>query len=417
MIFIEAVDKILGNMNKPKLLIISKEYWPTSNATVTCLANIIMGLKEEYDVTLVTSSKVLTQTKKTSVDGIEVVSMGDFSNALLQFGKQYSIPVISKLCRGIHYLYSINSERNWAKVGYKLTNYFDLNTFESVVSITMPYLNLEATHHIKKNWPHLKHSSIVLDLYANNPSLLIDDLEHNKKEIRLHQEKEWFDSLDLLITTQEFLGSFKKDHSGKDSNTLVIKHPLVYDLRVENNRPVHEGIHMIYTGNFYAQLRDFSHVKTLVQNLRIKDLNIQLHVYGTKEAEVIDGMVYHGLVPKKQALMAIKQSDILLNIGNVSDTQIPSKIFEYISTGKPILNLYTLNDDLCKNILLDYPLSCSVSVNHLNQESTIQDIIVWIQTYAQQSVEFSLIKEKFVDYTPEVVNQQIIQAMKGLERR
>lgn len=399
-------------MIKPKMLIISKEYWPTSNATVTCLSNIINDLKKEYTITLVTSSDELLYPEQNDSDGINIITIGDFSNYFLKLSRQFKIPFISKLMRGITYFYSINSERNWHSIGLKIEKLIELKNYESVLSITMPFLNLDASYLIKQTWPHLKHYSIVFDLYANNPSLLKDDLKLDNKKVRLVEENMWFESLDLLLTTQEFLGSFKKDHPELENKTLVIKHPLVYDLKVHDEKVEHDAIQMVYTGNFYAQLRDFSHIKNLIVKLRESNLNILLHIYGSNELEPIEGVNFHGIVPKNEALNAIVNADILLNNGNISDTQIPSKIFEYISTGKPILSLYTLKNDLCKEILKEYPISLSVSIDELNNAELIQKTKQWILENYQKSIDFSLIKRKYIEYTPEEVNQHIIQAIK-----
>ena len=63
-----------------------------------------------------------------------------------------------------------------------------------------------------------------------------------------------------------------------------------------------------------------------------------------------------------------KMTDVLVNIGNLIINQIPSKIFEYISTGKPIINIYktlkcptlkyTKKYPLCLNIYEEDMKSC-----------------------------------------------------------
>ena len=59
-----------------------------------------------------------------------------------------------------------------------------------------------------------------------------------------------------------------------------------------------------------------------------------------------------------------KKSNFLLNIGNSTTYQLPSKIFEYMITQKPILNLIYDSNDLTIPILEKY----NASLNIINTE-------------------------------------------------
>ena len=47
--------------------------------------------------------------------------------------------------------------------------------------------------------------------------------------------------------------------------------------------------------------------------------------------------------------------------GNKVDNQVPSKIFDYISLGKPIINVYTSEKDPALEYLKQYPLALNIS--------------------------------------------------------
>ena len=52
-----------------------------------------------------------------------------------------------------------------------------------------------------------------------------------------------------------------------------------------------------------------------------------------------------GRVSHTVAIQYMSEADFLLNIGNSISSMVPSKIFEYISTGKPIISIYSnIND-------------------------------------------------------------------------
>ena len=55
-----------------------------------------------------------------------------------------------------------------------------------------------------------------------------------------------------------------------------------------------------------------------------------------------------------------READILVNIGNAVTNQMPSKIFEYISTGKPIVNIYQSGECPTLRYLEKYPLALNI---------------------------------------------------------
>lgn len=65
-------------------------------------------------------------------------------------------------------------------------------------------------------------------------------------------------------------------------------------------------------------------------------------------------------VPKSQYLDMINNDyDILVNIGNVSDLQAPSKMLDLLSTGRPILNFY-FREDAQYQMIERYPLGLNI---------------------------------------------------------
>ena len=53
-----------------------------------------------------------------------------------------------------------------------------------------------------------------------------------------------------------------------------------------------------------------------------------------------------------------READVLVNIGNATAEFLPSKTFEYIATGKPIVSYFYKEQDSC--VLGRYPLCCQI---------------------------------------------------------
>jgi glycosyltransferase involved in cell wall biosynthesis len=91
----------------------------------------------------------------------------------------------------------------------------------------------------------------------------------------------------------------------------------------------------------------------------------ELHFYGeTWECQasfaayahmVGRNLFLHGPVPRDRAASAMRSADVLVNIGNDTRYQLPSKIVEYAMTGRPILNLVPRPEDGSAKFLAEYP--------------------------------------------------------------
>jgi glycosyltransferase involved in cell wall biosynthesis len=73
-------------------------------------------------------------------------------------------------------------------------------------------------------------------------------------------------------------------------------------------------------------------------------------------------VVAHGVVPRATALRMIREADVLVSLGYVGDYQLPSKLVDYVSTGKPIVNVATIADDTSAEFLRRYPAALLLTV-------------------------------------------------------
>jgi hypothetical protein len=77
----------------------------------------------------------------------------------------------------------------------------------------------------------------------------------------------------------------------------------------------------------------------------------------------------HGLVNHDIALQAMNEADFLINIGNNTSYQLPSKVVEYASTGKPIINIVKSDKDSTINFFKKYPASLCLVENETKVDS------------------------------------------------
>jgi len=80
----------------------------------------------------------------------------------------------------------------------------------------------------------------------------------------------------------------------------------------------------------------------------------------------------HGKVSREMAVRAMQSADILVNIGNTNPFQEPSKIIEYASTGKPIINITSISEDSSALALEKYPAVINVLCQPMGVENNAQ---------------------------------------------
>jgi len=124
---------------------------------------------------------------------------------------------------------------------------------------------------------------------------------------------------------------------------------------------------LVFLGRLYPTIRRPDFLLALFAALKDSGANehYELHFYGdTWECEANFApfrdrlgrdIHLHGPVPREQAISAMRSASVLVNIGNDTHYQLPSKVVEYATTGKPILNLAAYPDDSSARFLADYP--------------------------------------------------------------
>jgi glycosyltransferase involved in cell wall biosynthesis len=143
--------------------------------------------------------------------------------------------------------------------------------------------------------------------------------------------------------------------------------------RMQLVRGINAPIRLVFVGTLYSRLRSPRRLlecfAALVQAQ--PQTSLELHFYGSvndcaeqlsAHTKSADSKVHvHGLVNRQTAFQAMYEADILVNIGNESESQLASKVIEYMAMGKPILNFISIANDTSVEALTDYPNTLTVA--------------------------------------------------------
>ena len=93
------------------------------------------------------------------------------------------------------------------------------------------------------------------------------------------------------------------------------------------------------------------------------------------------------------------------------------KIFEYISTGKPVVNFVFDDRSPILPYLRDYPLCLTVNLNRMREDGSdaAEKLAAFVQENRGKRLPFAQIRERYLNCTPEYVAEQLVSAA-GLNR-
>jgi glycosyltransferase involved in cell wall biosynthesis len=136
--------------------------------------------------------------------------------------------------------------------------------------------------------------------------------------------------------------------------------------------PANGKIKLLFVGTLYKSIRGPSFLLRLFQELcrnRFAE-QAELHLIGDLKDCAADftgqtlrcggGIFLHGVQSRQTVARAMSEAHVLVNIGNTTDYQLPSKVVEYAATGKPVLNLVTSGSDTSLAFYRDYPAALSL---------------------------------------------------------
>jgi len=175
---------------------------------------------------------------------------------------------------------------------------------------------------------------------------------------------------DAISVTTESTQSLYEEHFPSVCGKIHVMPPMLSlpaELSVAKRYPKSGPIRLVFVGTLYSRLRSPRYLLECFTALaaELQPGAIELHFYGAINdcadqlnacpAAVREAVVVHGLVGRAEVLAAMVDADVLVNIGNDSESQLASKVIEYMAVGKPIINLISLATDTSVVALAGYP--------------------------------------------------------------
>jgi len=361
-----------------RIVFIVDGYYPKYSAVGVCVNNVIQELSNQYNIIVITK-KIFNGDQDATYNNNYVRRYNTSDNYLrnyitekieLSSGlKKTFFKTASLAVRGYGYvgaiLKKINIKNQEVKSIYNELVKID-DKIDIIIPACLPFEGIVAA--IKFKNEHSNESKVIpflFDKFSANSTLHRTESNKRKKfTTHISLERQMFGKCDKILFVESWDKHLHEYFSEYIDKFIQVEHPLIKQV-VSNENIVydHERVNIVYTGALYKKIRSPLSALKLFSKLIEEDKRITLHLYITGDCNSVvnsysekypDNIINHGSVQTDTAKAAIISADILLSIGNSDITQLPSKIFEYISTGNPIMHFYFNKKDPVLTILNDY---------------------------------------------------------------
>ena len=350
-------------MKNKKILIISHQFLPFVSPRTTRWSLLIDELiKKGNEVTVLTGTapeelkknyEVLYFGNKQFSTNINKVRK-DSQNSSNNYLKKIIYSILKTIYRFLFKTFSWpDYAMFWAFTIFKNRKRIE-NKFDIIISVSLPFTSHLCAYILQKR--------ISADWYMDigDPfSLKINSPENNKiiySYLNKYYEKKFYQNASKIIFTHNEVAELLQNKFNIDRTKIVIGYPiaLLNEERIKNSLNFnYEDTPLIigYFGAFTKSVREPNNYIISIANSLNDEIKHEWYI--NKESKKyftsiknISSHQFLDILPREVALeVMVSKMHVLLSIGNFNKYQMPSKIVEYISLGKPVLHFAEIADD------------------------------------------------------------------------
>lgn len=417
-----------------RLLIVSETWYPDSRATISIMSRMAEGIAQrgvevfamplkplqdgqEYPVEHEGVKIVLPEEQECNLVSLKCIRIIQrMLRKLLSVEKRMMIgnpekpwSAFMKKIRDyqrIHWLMPICDRVRDISAGCQIISQIEKYEIDAVLSVSAPFWPHKATKLALGRLRDIRWIAICFDPFA-----YIQSLSHSEARERRKCEHRVFNRTDKILMLSQSREDYKKDSLGKKMDFFEIPNirRVSSDYPIEHVHFNSDMIECVCIGNLYWTVRNPESLFRMFDSFENKQ--IRLHIVGSLlqgfpedyiecwKEKLGNRFSYCERVCSEEAAAIMNAADVLVNVGNTTSNQCPSKVLEYISTGKPILSISKNETCTSAEYLQRYPLAYLVRERNCDQHEELRCIEAFIQEKRDQRLLFEEIEEEFKDCT------------------
>lgn len=352
------------NQKRKRILFVTGPVTPLHSTNASLMLRLLSELQHKADCDLLSVGPYSEDGLAVSLEGLDWTK---YSTVLDQawHGGEYAcsaipIPSTKRFC-------AIVSERLLDRKGYQdyrpaanLRYLIEVlcrqRVYDTVFASNEPYA---AAYALSQSRIRAAKALYLIDPFAELVPLLRDSVP----PFRHRTHKKILEAADLILTTPRTVRALREnDYKPYLSKTVAAEFPLFSRLqRTESPDSLRfdpKKINLLYCG----WLRNEACLRAVVERL---DSRFCVTFLGNDNAGLRGLQTEAELrtlpaVPREIAVNAILDADILLSTGNPYPVHIPSKTFDYLASGKPVVHFYSIPDCPALEYYQTYPLALRI---------------------------------------------------------
>lgn len=253
---------------------------------------------------------------------------------------------------------------------------------------------------------------MAYDPYAYDP--------HVTQEQRLIRAAREIDVL-KDATKVFFLTEFKEDYIGSSMEDRIewFMLPCIRPINPDRAKKAitfdESYINCVFLGDFYYGVENTDFIFRLFEPL---DKKIRLYTVGNLcdfkptvdlwKKRLGDSYICHERVSQEEAHNVMLDCDVLVSMGHDSANMCPSKIIDFISSGKPILHIKKIQDCCGARYLQRYPDKYCIYQNDELTQARVSEVERFVRNArGREAMPFDKVRALYSDFTMEALIEKI----------
>ena len=282
------------------------------------------------------------------------------------------------------------------------------NHIDMLIPIYTQIDTLIAAKRIKTEMPYIRYIPYFLDSLSGGygPKCF-------SKEWVIRRGIKWEERLlpsaDKIVMMESSRPHYEKYCSEKSYFSKIIFSDLPLILQPKEfivPKQVSDIIELLYIGSIPVHIRNPEPFLKVFH--RTKNERYRLSIVGTSTCDEMlseyaksdSRIVIVDSVSHDEAMKRVENATILVNLGNNIKEMTPSKIFEYMSYGKPIISTMPISDEPSASYLRNYPIAYLLEYKDIDYEAEAVKMEEWINKSIGKRIDFSTVKTMYSKNTP-----------------